>query len=728
MPAGHPRLLRRGAIVRLALVTLGLVATSLAATPSPATAEPPPNPLLWQRKLVTEYPQTDDEVRGEIIAECANDLERGVRENSSPGPRIAALGDSVQSQMRGAAMADPAIHWMYASHCGEKLGTAIDSGRVADVVASNPAATVIGLGGNDLSEFWQVRPENLPAALYNLQRLLDASDQLPCRVIYTLPEVAPFFANGDEAVWLDMTRQINNAIRAAAQTRAGLLVADWAQTVSWFWPAYLQDGMHLTRFGINEKTNLAVATARQCWAPDTPANVGAVAGNGTATVWWDPLPPQEKALFYTVTAPDGRTLNTTESTVNFPGLTNGVPYQFRVKAVSFAGVSTQSSPTASVTPSGAGARFNAMAPVRVLDTRDGTGGKGSAFGPGESFRLSLAGAIPAGASAAVLNITAVGQTEPTFVTVWPGGQSRPLSSNLNPRPGINAVPAMATTRVAPDRSIGLYNNSGSVGLIVDVVGYYGAPGDATGSLYAPLQPVRVLDTRDTTGGHPGPFGGAEQFALSLPQLPSDAAAAVLNVTSTGATGDTHVTVWPDGVPRPLASSLNPQPGLTRANLTVSKVGTGNRVLLYNNSASTDLIVDLVGYYTAPGVLAGGAEYFPITPERTYDTRNGSGGIAGPIGNGSNLQLGFTGKGAIPAGGVSAIDANLTVTDPSGFGHTTAWPSGTKPDASNLNYLPGEIVANRDNITLSPGGTALLWSAATTVNYIVDTAGWFGSPL
>ena len=59
-------------------------------------------------------------------------------------------------------------------------------------------------------------------------------------------------------------------------------------------------------------------------------------------------------------------------------------------------------------------------------------------------------------------------------------------------------------------------------------------------------------------------------------------AVVLNVTAAEATEATFVTVWPTGEPRPLASNLNPAPGMAAApNLVVAKVGAGGAV-----SAST----------------------------------------------------------------------------------------------------------------------------------------------
>jgi hypothetical protein len=710
-------------------VLVAMTLAALVAVAAPAAAAPPPSPLPWQRTYVSEASIPDDQLTPEIAADCQADLENGVHDNGAPGvPRIGVLGDSVADQTRTPLMFDAAYRWTYATHCGEKFGTAVDSGRAGDIVNTHPDVVVIALGPNDLTEFWQVRPDFIGPAISNLNRLLDATESVPCRVIINLPDNKPdFVGDADNATWLSLTAQLNGA-ENAAQARHGVHVADWAGTVDWYWPAYLQDGLHLTGIGVNARINLAIQTARQCLPPDSPTNIGAVAANGTASVWWNPLPDPEKITAYKVTASDGRSITTSAPTVNFPGLTNGVAYQFTVSAINAGGPGPPSSPTGPVTPTNAGARFHALAPTRVLDTRDGTGGKAGAFGPGETLRLPVTGIVPAGTSAVVLNVTATGQSADTVVTAWPSGQSRPLASNLNPHPGVDGGAALGHPPHGPGGAIQLYNGAGNVHLIADVIGYYGAPGATTGSLYDPVAPTRLLDTRDGTGGKTGKFGSGETYSLPIPQLPAGATAAVLNVTSTNTTAPSFVTLWPHGQPRPLASNLNPQPGLTRANLTVAKTGPTNTVDLFNNSAGTDLIVDVVGYYTAEGVAHGGSLYYPITPERLYDTRFATGGIPGPISNANNLWLGLAGHGAIPTSGVTAIDANLTITNPSNGGHTTAWPTGGRPTTSNLNYQPGETIANRDPVALDGSGTALFWSAAPSINYIIDASGWWGPTL
>jgi hypothetical protein len=129
-------------------------------------------------------------------------------------------------------------------------------------------------------------------------------------------------------------------------------------------------------------------------------------------------------------------------------------------------------------PSGdtSGALHHGLRPARVLDTRTGTGGVPVAkVGPGGSVGLTVTGVggVPSsGVSAVVLNVTAVGASAHTFVTVWPSGETRPLASNLNVAPGW-VIPNLVVAKVGSGGRVSLYNNAGTVDLVADVIGWFG---------------------------------------------------------------------------------------------------------------------------------------------------------------------------------------------------------------------------------------------------------------
>jgi hypothetical protein len=57
------------------------------------------------------------------------------------------------------------------------------------------------------------------------------------------------------------------------------------------------------------------------------------------------------------------------------------------------------------------------------------------------------------------------------VTVFPSGLERPVASNLNAVAG-QVVPNMVIARLGPDGAAAIYNNSGTVDLVADVMGYF----------------------------------------------------------------------------------------------------------------------------------------------------------------------------------------------------------------------------------------------------------------
>ncbi|MBP0452029.1 hypothetical protein J5Y04_21165 [Kitasatospora sp. RG8] len=252
-------------------------------------------------------------------------------------------------------------------------------------------------------------------------------------------------------------------------------------------------------------------------------------------------------------------------------------------------------------PAVAASTFQAVTPSRALDTRTtGPGGTAQPVGADATVNLELAGRnrVPAaGATAVVLNVTATDSTGSSFLTVYPHGTSRPVTSNLNFTAG-QTVPNLVTVPLGADGSVDLYNHVGTANLVVDVFGFYtGAP---SGSGFTSTGPSRVLDTRDP-GRRPVGQGGILSWSVSdEPALPAGkVSAVVLNVTATGPTAASHLDVYPGGSPRPSSSNLNYRAGETVANTVIVPVDRSGDVNFYNNAGSVDVVVDLFGYFTAP---------------------------------------------------------------------------------------------------------------------------------
>jgi|GEM_PF-2565148 len=138
--------------------------------------------------------------------------------------------------------------------------------------------------------------------------------------------------------------------------------------------------------------------------------------------------------------------------------------------------------THAVVDTGDKAVFVPISPCRLFDMRpapDQVGPRGTALQPGETYTQSVRGAngncnIPADATAVAMNVTAVGGTAGSFLTIWPSDVApKPLASNLNWVPGSPPTPNKVDVKVSvADGKINLFNLTGTVSVLADVVGYY----------------------------------------------------------------------------------------------------------------------------------------------------------------------------------------------------------------------------------------------------------------
>ena len=462
--------------------------------------------------------------------------------------------------------------------------------------------------------------------------------------------------------------------------------------------------------------------------PATPGQPTAVAGAGSAAVTVVAPTSGGTPTSYTVTASPGNaqcTVTGASGSCTVNGLTNGTSYTFTSTATNAAGTSSSSVASAAATPGvSGGARFNPVTPVRILDTRTTNTPSGVAgrVAQGGSLNLQITGAngIPNDATAVVMNVTAVSPNVAGYVTVYPNGVSRPEASNLNFVPG-DTVPNLVTVGIGTSGQVNLFNANGTVDLIADVVGYYSP---VSGSYFTAVTPVRALDTRNGTGAALARVGQGGQVSLQIlgaNGVPNDATGVVLNVTAVSPNVAGYATVYPNGVSRPEASNLNFVPGDTVPNLVIVGIGSAGKVNLFNANGTVDLIADIVGYYSPDNTAK---QFFSITPVRALDTRNGTGGFSAAVGQGASIDLIIRGANGIP-NTASAIVMNTTAVLPTGGSFLTVWPTGvTRPLASNLNFVPGDIIPNLVQVGIGSNGKVSLFNNAGAVNLVADLTGYF----
>lgn len=376
--------------------------------------------------------------------------------------------------------------------------------------------------------------------------------------------------------------------------------------------------------------------------------------------------------------------------------------------------------------------FNAVTPERLFDTRpDKADGLREVpkqkIGGGTELTVKvtdLPGLVPAaGVSAVSMNVTAVQPDDFGYVTVYPCG-TRPGVSSVNYVAGAN-VPNQVIAPVSADGEVCFYSYA-TTHLLADINGYFT---DGTG--FAPVDPARVLDTRPSEEQGLRPvtkekIGGATELTVQVTDIdgyvPADGVSAVsLNVTVAQPEDFGYVTVYPCGT-RPEVSSVNYVAGQIVANAVIAPVSDEGEICLYS-LANTHVVVDINGYFPD------GPAFTAVDPGRVFDTRPDKADGLRPvtkqkIGGATELTVKVTDiPGYVPADGVSAVSLNVTVAQPEDFGYATVYPCGARPEASNLNYVPGQVVANAVIAPVSAEGEICLYSYANA-HVLADINGYF----
>ncbi len=368
--------------------------------------------------------------------------------------------------------------------------------------------------------------------------------------------------------------------------------------------------------------------------------------------------------------------------------------------------------------------YNTVNPIRVLDTRSGSGAPKMAVASKATLTFTLP-VVPA--DSVVLEVTAVGPHAKGYLTVFPAGNPRPTASNLNFQAGQN-VPNLVLTELGAGRTVSIYNGSAStVDLLADLHGYF-QQGTTTGAggTFDAMTPVRFLDTRSGLGtaakGKVAPKSVTKIKVAGLRGVPVNATSVALNVTAVQSPGKGFITAYA-GDPRPTASSLNYEPRQDRANLSLQEIGPDGTISLYNGSPyAVDLLADVSGYFVG-GVGEVDGSFTPSTPDRIVDTRAFKEGFVPAL---STLRLPIFEPGDPFASFIKAISINVTAAGPAASGFLTTYEgNGPLPAVSNSNFQTGHDVAGSVIVPVNDDGTISIYNGSYgNVDVIVDFTGLF----
>jgi len=353
--------------------------------------------------------------------------------------------------------------------------------------------------------------------------------------------------------------------------------------------------------------------------------------------------------------------------------------------------------------------------------------------PQAGWRTPIVLQAPAGATAALVNITLTGANTDAFVTAErcdvPISGERAWSNGNVGKGG-----TVANLAVVPLDSLGRFclYNSHPMHVIVDAQGFFlpSAVAGPTSGRFTLVTPTRVLDTRKgdrcdaagacRLGGRATP---ASLSGVPVPQAPAGSTSLLANVTvtDTAANGGFLTTDSCESlaVRGQVSSNLNFGSNDIVSNLAVVTVGNVGATRGFCTATSAELhqIVDVQGAFSPAGQWG-----LTLTPQtRLVDTRKchvDGCGVRRPVGGILRLTA--------PAG-ASAVLVNITLTDSVATGYVQADKcSALRPStetASNANVIPGRTAANLAVVPVDADGSFCLYTSAAT-HMIVDIQGTF----
>jgi hypothetical protein len=334
-----------------------------------------------------------------------------------------------------------------------------------------------------------------------------------------------------------------------------------------------------------------------------------------------------------------------------------------------------------------------------------------------------------------------GQLDVFLTSLSPDGKSL-YSSTLFGSSGTDAAFAMAMNGadiyIAGQTGSNDLNPSGGIqntfsGLSDGFVAHTSNVG--SGLRFVPVAPCRVADTRNPDGPFGGPMLWPPAIGLDYSRdfvvpnsacgIPVNAQAYALNVTVVpqAVQGLAFLTVWPAGLPRPRASTINSTDGRVKAVSAIVAAGAGSAIRIFVTDP-THLILDITGYFVSAADPAG-LTFYPLSPCRIADTRAATGPLGGPSLAATTTRdiPVLSSPCSIPPAAV-AYSLNLAVVPSSKLGYLTAWPSGQpRPRVSALNAPTGTPTANASILPAGAGGSISVYVTDNT-DLIIDISGYF----
>jgi hypothetical protein len=120
------------------------------------------------------------------------------------------------------------------------------------------------------------------------------------------------------------------------------------------------------------------------------------------------------------------------------------------------------------------------------------------------------------------------------------------------------------------------------------------------------------------------------------------------------------------------------------------------------------------------LMPSAGQYFPVSPVKAADTRDGTGGVSSvPLAGGGTISFPVLGIGQVPAGGVSDVFVMITAQSPSADGCLHDYSSDvTDPAICTVSYQAGVSFTNSDILAVGSAGTVSVTNASSGSTHVV----------
>jgi hypothetical protein len=382
-------------------------------------------------------------------------------------------------------------------------------------------------------------------------------------------------------------------------------------------------------------------------------------------------------------------------------------------AVALAAQALPSMPTAVADAAGIGGDFVPLAtPFRALNTTSG-----AKKGPESTTNVKVTGVggVPAaGVSAVLVDVSTQAPSAATWLALWETGKTRPGLVNLWVAAGSPGLSNTATVPVSDTGQISVWNQEGSVHIVVDIQGYFTETTGGTGKGgFVPVQQTTIVDGTEVAAK------ASLTVQISGSLVPATATSAFLGVR-VAATSASWINAYPAGGTMG-NSVIDYEAGASSSGVSV-KLGTGGKVVFVNRG---DAAINL--FLTVQG-------YFSNTPALGAGFRKGAGRLVSGLTLASNAitDVAVGGRYGLPTRAIAGAAINFSTLNTAGSGSLRVWPvGGTEPTVrANVTTYPQDAVRGSMAI-VKPGTEAKIRVRNVSqhpVQIWLDLLGWFADPL